>query len=67
MSRLIMAQHNASGDVLVLDIERGLCSDPLHYEDRDAPLDWYHLDEELGAYDPTEWEIIKESGQWTIT
>ena len=56
---LIMAEHKVSGDVLVMDVGAGICSDPIHFEYRDAPLGGYQLVDELGEYDPNEWEIIR--------
>ena len=61
-----MAEANASGDVLVIDADAGICSDPLHCEDRDAPLDSYELGDELGVYDPAEWQVLR-SGEYTAS
>lgn len=68
MPRLIMVEHYYSGDMLVIDMDAGLCSEALHYQDMDAPLDWFQLDEDLGAYDPSEWEIIRceYTHEWEI-
>jgi len=48
---LQMIRWNKSGEIMVIDAERGICSDTLHHSELTEPIESYNLDHELGEDD----------------